>query len=64
MAPKPFDVLFNGKDAKLIYIGAMPDGGFKITADESEFLTLIMWEAAADFQFTDDSLIVKLEEDV
>ena len=56
--------MFNGKDAKLIFIGAMPDGGFKVTADEKEFLTLVMWEAAADFTFSDDSLIVVLEKDV
>ena len=42
----------------------MPDGGFKVTADESEFLTLIMWEAAANFSFSDDNLVVILEKDV
>ena len=42
----------------------MPDGGSKVTADESEFLTLMMWEAAANFSFSDDSMVVTLEKDV
>ena len=41
----------------------MPDGGFKITANESDFLTLVMWEAATTFAFAEENLTVTLEKD-
>ena len=40
----------------------MPDAGFKVSS-EKDFLTLVMWDAAAGFVFTDSSLTVTIEKD-
>ena len=53
--------LKNGKDAKVYYIGFKPDGGFKVTSNDKDFLTLVMWEAASFFDFSDENLSVTLE---
>ena len=41
----------------------MPDGGFTITANESDFLTLFMWEAATTLAYVEESSTVRLEKD-
>ena len=41
----------------------MADEGFKITANESDFLTLVMWEAATTLAYDEESFAVRLEKD-
>lgn len=40
----------------------MPDAGFKVSS-EKDFLTLVMWDAAAGFVFNDSLLTVTIEKD-